>query len=76
MFYQIYFNILIKIRQPTIFKPDDIGKSYIPKKKAQNIWSSMYLYSSFLLGYITLSCVIWLKNGRLSNLKRILEYEW
>ena len=31
MFYQSYSNILIKLRQPAIFEPDDIGKSYILK---------------------------------------------
>ena len=36
MFYQSYSNILIKLRQPAIFEPDDIGKSYIPQKKAMN----------------------------------------
>ena len=29
MFYQSHSNILIKHRQPVIFEPDDIGKSYI-----------------------------------------------
>ena len=37
MFYQSYSNILIKLRQPAIFEPDDIRKKYIPKNKAQNI---------------------------------------
>ena len=36
MFYQSYSNILVKLRQPAIFEPDDIGKSYIPQKKALN----------------------------------------
>ena len=45
MFYLSYSNILIKLRQPFIFEPDEIGKSYTPQKKAQNIWPTIYLYS-------------------------------
>ena len=45
MFYQSYSNILIKLRKPAIFEPDEVGKSYIPQKKAQNIWLTLYLYS-------------------------------
>ena len=45
MFYQSYSNILIKLRQPAIFEPDDLGKSYLPQMKAQNIWPTLYLYS-------------------------------
>ena len=45
MFYQSYSNILIKLRQPTIFEPDDIGNGYKPQKKVQNIWPTLYLYS-------------------------------
>ena len=67
MFYQSYSNILIKLRQPATFEPDNIRKSYISQKKAQRIWPTMYLYSGFSFGYITLSCVIWLKNDRLSK---------
>ena len=36
MFYQLYSNILVRLRQPAIFEPDNIEKSYIPKKKALN----------------------------------------
>ena len=36
MFYQSYSNILTELRQPAIFEPIDIGKSYIPQKKALN----------------------------------------
>ena len=76
MFYQSYSRILIKLRQPAILEPDDIGKSYIPQKKP---WIEVFSPTSiqgFLLRYIILSYVIWLKNGRLSNLTRILEYDW
>ena len=44
MFYQSNFNILIKLRQLATFEPDDIRKSYIPQKKAQNKWPILYLY--------------------------------
>ena len=45
MFYPPYSNILVKLRQPAIFEPDDIGKSYIPQKKALNSFLDIYLYS-------------------------------
>ena len=45
MFYQSYSRILVKLRQPAILEPDDIGKSYIPQKKAQNRGTFVYLYS-------------------------------
>ena len=45
MIHQSYSNTLIKLRQPFIFEPDDIRKSYLPQKKAQNIWPILYLYS-------------------------------
>ena len=37
MFYQSYSRILVKLRQPAILEPDDIGKSYITQKKALNV---------------------------------------
>ena len=45
MSYWSYSNILVKLRQPAIFEPDDIGKSYIPQKKAQNRGTFVYFYS-------------------------------
>ena len=44
MFYQSYSRILARLRQPAILEPDDIGKSYIPQKKAQNRGTFVYLY--------------------------------
>ena len=35
MFDKSYSNILIKLRQPVSFEPDDLGKSYIPQKRAK-----------------------------------------
>ena len=32
----VIFQCSCQIRQPTIFETDDIGKSYIPQKKALN----------------------------------------
>ena len=56
MLYQSYSNILIKLRQPAIFEPDDIGKSYIPQNKALNRGTGLFIcfglsfevYNSFL----------------------------
>ena len=67
MLYQSYSNILVKLRPPTIFKQDDIGKSHIPQKKPKTNGQPCTSIQGFLLGYITLSCVIWLKNDRLSK---------
>ena len=36
MFYQSYSNILIKLRQPAVFEPNDVRRSNIPKKKDLN----------------------------------------
>ena len=44
MFYWSYSNMLVKLRQPAIFEPDDIGKSHIPQKKALNKGRQKYLY--------------------------------
>ena len=44
MLYQSYSNILIKHRQSANFEPDDIGKSYVPQKKALNSFLDIYLY--------------------------------
>ena len=55
MFYQSYSNILIKLRQPAIYEPDDIGKSYVPQKKALNsfldIYSAFWIRTDFLVVY-------------------------
>ena len=67
MFYQSYSNILIKLRQPAIFEPDDIWKSYIPQKKALNRVTGLAIHFGLSIEVITLSYVIWLKNGRLSK---------
>ena len=69
MFYHSYSNILVKFRQPTIFEPDHIGKSYyLPQKKALNFnFKSSISIQGFLLRYITLSYVIWLKYDMLSK---------
>ena len=56
MFYQSYSRIPVKLRQPTILEPDDIGKSYLPQKKALNRGTglaicfglSFEVYNSFL----------------------------
>ena len=56
MFYQLYSNILVRLRQPAIFEPDNIEKSYIPKKKALNrgtglaicFGHSFEVYNSFI----------------------------
>ena len=45
MFYQSYSTIFAKLRQHAIFEPDNIGKSYIPQKKALRINTFIYLYS-------------------------------
>ena len=45
MFYQSYSNILIKLRQPTIFETDNVGKSYMPQKKALNRCRHLENYS-------------------------------
>ena len=45
MFYQSYSRIPIKLRQPAILEPDDMGKSYLPQKKALNRGTFIYLYS-------------------------------
>ena len=46
--------------------PVEVGKSYIPQKKAQKIYGQPCTsIQGFLLRYTTLSYVIWLRNGRL-----------
>ena len=45
MFYLSYSGILVKLRQPAILEPDDIGKSYLPQKKALNKGRTKHLYS-------------------------------
>ena len=67
MFYQSYSNILLRLRQPAIFEPDDIGKSYIPKRKPWIDVNEITSIHEFLWSYITLSYIIWLKNSRLSK---------
>ena len=37
------FQYLYQIRHPAIFEPDDVGKSYIPQKKALNRGRWKYL---------------------------------
>ena len=49
-----------QIRQPAIFEPDDIGKSYIPQKKALN--RGPLLPGSKMAGFL--------------SLMRILGYDW
>ena len=66
-FYQSSSNFLIIIWWLAISEPVDIGKSHIPQKKALNKSKQKYLYFGLFLRYITLSYVIWLKNGRLSK---------
>ena len=45
MFYKSYTRILIKLRQPAILEPDDIGKTYKPPKKARIRCTFIYPYS-------------------------------
>ena len=45
MFYWSYSRIPIKLRQPAILEPDDIGKSYLPQRKALNRGKGKNLYS-------------------------------
>ena len=41
----VIFQYSCQIRHPAIFEPDEIGKTYIPQKKALNRSSFIYLYS-------------------------------
>ena len=70
MFYQSYSRIPVKLRQRTIFEPDDIGKSYIPQKKALNrlskfdenigIWLVKH-YDLYLFIKLVYICILYLK---------------
>ena len=67
MFCQSYSNILMKLRQPAIFEPNDIWKSYNLNRKPKMYSQTCNSIQGFLLRYVTLPYVIWLKNGRLSK---------
>ena len=73
MFCQSYSNILIKLIQTVIFEPDDIGKTYIPQKKALN--RGRYLENYSELSFEVHNSFLCHLAGFLS-LMRILEYDW
>ena len=56
IFYQSYSKIFVKLRQPAIFEPDDIRRSCIPQKKAQNRGTGLVI--CFALSYEVSNCFL------------------